>query len=96
MGAVVMAETRVSVRELKSSLSKYLRAVQAGEAVLITNRSVPIGRIVPVRSSVEERIAAMCEAGLAEWSGKPLGPPPPPVPVRGDVPVSDLLIEDRE
>ena len=91
-----MAETRVSVRELKSSLSKYLRAVQAGEAVLITNRGVPMGHIVPVHSTVDERIVAMCEAGLAEWSGKPLGPPPPPVPVSGDVTVSGMLIEDRE
>ena len=91
-----MSETRVSVRELKGSLSRYLRAVQAGETVLITSRGVPVGRIVPACPTVEERIVAMCEAGLADWSGRPLGPPPPSTAVRGDVTVSDLLIEDRE
>jgi prevent-host-death family protein len=39
---------RVGVAELKNSLSKHLRAVEAGAVVEVTDRRRPIARIVPV------------------------------------------------
>lgn len=42
---------RVTVTELKNSLSKYLRLVKQGETVEVLERSVPIARI----HAVEER-----------------------------------------
>ena len=43
-----MAQSLVSIRELKSRLSHYLRLARKGESVVITDRGVPIGRIVPM------------------------------------------------
>jgi prevent-host-death family protein len=38
----------VSVRELKDRLSEYLRRVQAGERLIVTDRKRPIAEIGPV------------------------------------------------
>ncbi len=40
---------RVSVTELKNSLSRYLRLVKQGETVEVLERSVPVARIHGVR-----------------------------------------------
>mgnify|MGYP001582947634 CR=1 FL=1 len=36
--------------KLKASLGKYLRAVREGEEVVVTDREVPIARLVPIRA----------------------------------------------
>ena len=36
-----------AVAELKAQLSRYLRRVKAGEGILVTERGVPIARIIP-------------------------------------------------
>jgi prevent-host-death family protein len=38
----------VSIRELKDHLSEYLRRVQAGERLIVTDRKRPIAEIAPV------------------------------------------------
>jgi prevent-host-death family protein len=91
-----MTQLQVGVRELKSRLSHYLRQVKAGQSVLITQRGQPVGRIVPVVQTLEERLEAMTQAGLIQWSGKKLEPIPPVARVRGAGTVADLLVEDRE
>lgn len=91
-----MAITQVSIRELKSRLSHYLRLTKAGESVVITDRGTPIGRIVPAAAPVEERIEAMVQTGLVLWNRKKLRPMPPVAKARGKRTVADLLIEDRE
>lgn len=91
-----MEQTVVSIRELKSRLSHYLRLTKAGESVVITERGTPIGRIVPASASTEERIDAMVKAGLAVWNGKKLASSSPVAHLRGERTVADLLIEDRE
>ena len=37
-----------AVAELKAGLSRYLRRVKAGEEILVTERKVPIARLVPI------------------------------------------------
>ena len=91
-----MAITHVSVRELKSRLSHYLRLTKAGESVVITERGTPIGRIVPTTIPVDDRIDAMRQAGLILWNRKKLPPIPQGVKARGTSTVADLLIEYRE
>ena len=91
-----MSQSLVSIRELKSRLSHYLRLTRQGESVVITDRGVPIGRIVPVGQDVNERIAAMKEAGQVQWSGAKIRRRRPVAKLRGKGSVGALLVEDRE
>ena len=91
-----MSQSCVSIRELKSRLSHYLRLTRKGESMVITDRGVPIGRIVPIGQDLDQRLAAMREGGQAQWSGRKLGPRAPVAKVRGRGTVAGLLVEDRE
>jgi prevent-host-death family protein len=51
-----MAMMRVGVAELKDNLSRYLRAVEAGTEVEVTDHSRAIARIVPVSASEAIRV----------------------------------------
>lgn len=53
-----------AVAELKAHLSRFLRRVKAGEEILITERDVPVARIVPVRPVADERVRALERQGL--------------------------------
>lgn len=90
-----MTQSLVSVRELKSRLSHYLRLARQGESVVITDRGVPVGRIVPVGQDLGQRLDAMREAGLAQWSGHRLSRRKPVAKVTGRKTVGQLLVEDR-
>jgi prevent-host-death family protein len=99
-----MAAITVGIRELKTRLGLYMRRVQAGGTVIITDRGKPVGRIIPVKSSAEAQVQELMQAGLVEWSGnklthRPTGTPAGRTPVartRGRTTVAELLIEDRE
>jgi prevent-host-death family protein len=91
-----MRESLVSIRELKIRLSHYLRLARRGESVVITDRGVPIGRIVPIGHDVDSRIAAMRDTGQLQWNGSKLPHREPVAKVRGRGSVARLLIEDRE
>ena len=91
-----MKQTTVIIRELKSRLSHYLRLAKAGEAVEITERGAPIGRIIPTALPVQDRIEAMARSGLLLWNKRKLKPMAPVARVRGKRTVAELLIEDRE
>ena len=91
-----MANVTVGVRELKAQLSRYVRQVKAGTTLVITDRGQPVGRIVPIATTVEARQRELIEIGMAAWSGCRLPAAPPAPHVRGDRTVADLLLEDRE
>jgi len=91
-----MKQTTVNVRELKARLSHYLRLTKAGEAVEITERGVPIGRIVPVAAPIEDRMDAMVRSGWLQWDERRLPRADPVARTRGPRSVADLLVEDRE
>jgi len=90
-----MEEMTVGVRELKTQLSKYLRQVKAGRTVVITEHGKAVGRLVPAVQSVEEKMWAMVDAGLAEWNGKKLKPMKPVAKVKEGHSVAQIIIEDR-
>ena len=94
-----MKQTTAGIRELKNHLSAYLRKVKAGETITITDRGTSVGRIVLAgekdERTLEEKLQALQDAGLAEWSGKKLQPREPVAENKGDRMVSDLLLEDR-
>jgi prevent-host-death family protein len=92
----MMIKARVGVRELKAGLSGYLRQVKAGATLVITERGKPVGRIVPARESLEERLQDLVAADVVAWSGRRLQPIEPVARVRGPRTVAGLLLEDRE
>ena len=91
-----MNPTCIGIREFKSRLSHYLRRVKAGETLVITERGKPVGRITPVETSLEERLARLVQTGMADWNGQQLPPYRPKAVNRGARQISDLVAEDRE
>ena len=81
---------QVRIAELKARLSEYLRAVRRGEIVAVYDRDTLIAEIVPVREAPALRIT------------KPVpGTPAPgrvklPKPLKLDIDVVDLLLEERQ
>jgi prevent-host-death family protein len=91
-----MTISRVGTRELKSKLSEYMRRVKGGETIIVTERGKPIGQITPIRPTIEEKLQAVVDAGLADWNGKKLKPGKPVAINRGSKQISDLVAEDRD
>jgi prevent-host-death family protein len=91
-----MPQSVVSIRELKSRLSHFLRLARGGESVVITDRGVPVGRLVPIEQDLEERIAALRVARQLQWSGRRMAPRKPAVRIPAGKSVAELIVEDRE
>ena len=54
---------RTGVAELKAQLSRYLARVKAGEEILVTERNVPVARLVPVGERGREAALRDLERG---------------------------------
>jgi len=91
-----MTQTTVGIRELKARLSTYLQQVKAGSTVVITDRGKPVGRIIPIKPSVDEQMQELLQTGLVAWSGRKLAPIDPVAQTRGKGTIADLLLEDRD
>jgi prevent-host-death family protein len=91
-----MIETTVGIRAFKARLSEYMRQVKKGQSIVITEHGKPVGRILPIEMSLEERVEMLRKAGLVEWSGKKLRRIKPPAVNRGDKLVSDIVVELRD
>lgn len=83
----------VGVRDLKASLSRYLRRVKGGETIVVTERGVPIAQIVP--SGIPEHIGKLMAEGRITWSGESFVPPKRVVKLKPGPPLSDYIAEDR-
>ena len=79
------APARVGVRELRQNLSVYLRRVEAGETLEVTEHGHPVARLTPLppqRMSVLDRMIAEGRAypgkggNLADWEPIDIGPGP--------------------
>ena len=90
-----MSHLTVGIRELKRQLSRYVRQIESGATVIITLRGKPVGRIVPLKPSLEARMQEVLQTGLVAWSGRKLAPIEPVAQTQGDRTVADLLLEDR-
>jgi prevent-host-death family protein len=91
-----MANLRVGTRELKSKWSAYMRRVKGGETIIVTERGKAIGQIIPIRATIEEKMQAVVDAGLAEWNGKKFRPELPAALNTGIQQVSELVVENRD
>ena len=91
-----------AIAELKARLSSYLRQVKAGHEVLITERGVPVAKIVPLREleqrgSRRERLAREGRLILGRGRVRPeLLVPPKGDPAIGASVLEALLEERRE
>lgn len=94
-----MRNTRVGIRDAKIHLSRFLKLVQKGTEVVITDHGRPVGKIVPMVSkdlSLEDRIERLLEQGLLEpLAGERLKTIPPPIPVPAGI-AQRMLQEDRD
>ena len=90
-----MAQSLISIKELKMSLRHYLRLIRAGASVVVTDRGVPIGRIVSMGQDLDQRLAAMRDTGQAQWSGRKLVHRKPVAKLRGRGSVAQLIVKDR-
>ena len=59
---------RVSISALNARLSEYVKRVRSGEEVLVTDRGIPVARLVPLDSArwMETRLEELVENGLAK------------------------------
>jgi len=90
-------EAVVGVRELRTRLSAYLRAVAQGKTITIGDRRrQPVARLVPVvRSADEDALERLAAHGAVQRGiGKPGGKPRVKPRRRGRL-ASDIVIEDR-
>jgi prevent-host-death family protein len=85
----------VGVRELRSSLSRTLRTVAAGEPVRVTSRGRVVAEIVPVREPAPSRLEGLIAAGRvsAPQRDRPLRPPRL---ARQTPPASTLVLAERD
>jgi antitoxin (DNA-binding transcriptional repressor) of toxin-antitoxin stability system len=90
---------RVTISQLKNSLSAYLKKVRAGQTVLILDRDEPIAMIerVDSRSSTDERLARLEQAGLIQRSktSRPREAMRGYKPIKTKASVVEALIEER-
>lgn len=58
---------RVPISELKAKLSEYLKAVRAGEEVIVTDRGKPVARLAPISGpgEAESRLRMLVRTGQA-------------------------------
>jgi len=79
------ALARVGVRELRQNLSVYLRRIEAGETLEVTEHGHPVARLTPLppqRMGVLDRLIAEGKAfpgkggNLADWEPIDIGPGP--------------------
>ncbi len=89
---------QMGLREANQRFSKAIKAVKAGEEVVLTERGKPIAVIKPLPevSDVEARLRQLEAAGIIRPVLKP-GPMPPfrPRRLRGK-PISVTLREERD
>lgn len=84
----------IGIRELRQHASRYLREVQRGETIEVTDRGNPVARLVPVpRAAGVEQLAA--DGRLTAAAGDALELGPPLEPIEGEALPSEALATAR-
>jgi prevent-host-death family protein len=88
---------RVGVRELRQNLSVYLQQVKKGATLEVTERGVPVARLLPLED--EDPVIARLEREgilLPGGSGRVEDMPPPRPLEPGERTLTEVLLEMRE
>ena len=91
---------RIGLREANQRFSQTIKAVRAGQEVILTDRGHPIAVITPItdKGGRDAMLQTMAEQGLITVAARKGPMPTPrwrPVKVKGK-PVSQTIIDDRE
>ena len=87
--------SQVGVRELKNQLSRYLKRVQEGEEIIVTEHGRSVARLLPViTSDLKKDLDPLLREGVVRWGGgKPRGLSRRPM-IQGRS-VSEMVLEER-
>jgi prevent-host-death family protein len=81
---------RIGVRELRQNASRYIAQVKAGETIEVTERGVPVARLVPLHPSESARNRLVAAGKLIPAKG----PRHLPEPVRVEGPSTGTVLEE--
>ena len=90
---------KVSSREFKNRMGRYMRDVRKGQSLLITDRGRPVAKLIPADPAeapvdpMRARLLELEAQGLIRLAKQPLGPFKA-VRSRGKL-ASEMLLEDR-
>jgi prevent-host-death family protein len=84
----------VAVTELRAHLSKWLEAARGGNDIVVTDRGIPVARLVALDSTaVIDRLITQGIIGRPHQPKRPMaGERPRPTPKR---PVAEIISEQR-
>ena len=82
---------RVKIAELKARLSEHLRRVRRGHSLVVLDRDTPVAKLVPYTEGDEP---LTFRAPLGTYPSLQKVPLPPPL--RLDMDIVDLLLEERQ
>jgi prevent-host-death family protein len=91
-----MQVTQVGIRELKAKLSAYMEKVKSGQTIVVTEHGKPIGQLVPIKPTLQERLESLEQAGFLAQAGQKIPAQKPSVINQSNHLISDLVIEDRD
>lgn len=90
---------RLGLREANQQFARVIRAVRAGQEVVLTDRGQPLAVIRRVQGDeAEARLAALAADGLVAPAARPTPMPSPswrPEPVSGET-ISETVRRDRD
>lgn len=91
----------ISIREMKNCLSKYLKLVQTGKDVVITNRGRPVARLTIFNTTEDGEAQAIRRIQALPWvrsgNGRKIAGSRRGVRLRGQGPMAaDIVLQDRE
>jgi prevent-host-death family protein len=89
-------QNRIGIREIRQDASIILARVEEGEEFIITNRGVPVARLLPVEVDENALIEEMIANGdIIEAEGNLWDLPLPTLKLKGKS-ATQQLIEERE
>ncbi len=65
----------ISISDLKATLSEQVRVVRQGEEILVTDRGIPVAKLVPIEAretEAEDRLLALGRSGVLRRATAPL------------------------
>lgn len=96
---ILVTMQEASISQLKARLSQYMRLVRGGQEVIVTDRGVPVARIVALDSErrLDARVKDLVERGLVRppASGLPKDFWKRPRPIDAEGRVVDALLGER-